>query len=524
MKKRPQIWLLSIYCISIVSVTSIARGSEILANFGNQDEFFFGVATAPAQVEDHLDDIWLEFAKDGGVAAWDNAVEPERHIDFWSNPDAEIELAAATGVRVFRLGVDWGRLVPHRPGSPECGGPCPAGVQNTKALKHYGEILHKIRSRGMKVMMTLMHHSVPKWSVREYSETWSAGWHNGWQNRTLKTYFSAFAKDVIDEFGNEVDYWVTMNEPTVYSLLTYAAGIWPPGGGRDPTALFQLGNLEGAYHTSNRNMAAAHCEVADYIRTRFPGRPVGVANGYAQHRPNNPFLDRVTVQLVRKIYNLDFPDLTAGCVDFIGVNYYGEEVVSGFGVKITNDREHSESGRAISPNGMLTTLREVHKRYNINRHNRLKGDQRVLPIFITENGVSDSTDIIRRPYLLEHLLAVNAARNEGIPVGGYVFWTISDNWEWADGYCPKFGMVAVDRENNLSRQLRPSFALYSAIAKSGLIFARQRREAWKTLQQSVRRGDLRPFCRDLSDGQSSLDEPVLVPFRDIDWRFVPTKS
>ncbi|KAK4484283.1 hypothetical protein RD792_011511 [Penstemon davidsonii] len=143
-------------------------------------------------------------------------------------------------------------------------------------------------------------------------------------------------------------------------------------------------------------------------------------------------------------------------MDYIGINYYRQEVVCGAG---------------------------------------LKYKQLGVPFIITENGISDETDLIRRPYILEHLLATYSAMGMGVPVLGYLFWTISDNWEWADGYGPKFGWVAVDRSNNLARIPRPLYHLFSKVVKSGKITRLDRLRAWNELQTAGKNEKTRPFYR-----------------------------
>jgi beta-glucosidase/6-phospho-beta-glucosidase/beta-galactosidase len=129
-----------------------------------------------------------------------------------------------------------------------------------------------------------------------------------------------------------------------------------------------------------------------------------------------------------------------------------QEVLSGAGLMLVPDEEYSEAGRGVYPDGLFQVLVAFYDRYRIRKPN--------LRYIITENGFADARDLIRRPYLLEHLLAVHAAIKQGVPVDGYLQWTISDNWEWADGYCPKFGLVDVDRGHNLTRVPRPSYYLY----------------------------------------------------------------
>ena len=141
---------------------------------------------------------------------------------------------------------------------------------------------------------------------------------------------------------------------------------------------------------------------------------------------------------------------------------------------------------------------------------------------VTENGVADSTDILRPAFITEHLAAIAAAIAVGIDVTAYIHWTISDNWEWADGYCPKFGLYAVDRSSDdLKRKARPSANLYAEISRSHKVTSEQREAAWA--QVVAHRGESRPFCRS-TDGKEGLDEPRLRPFSSsADWRFLNEK-
>ncbi|EPS58001.1 hypothetical protein M569_16816, partial [Genlisea aurea] len=190
-----------------------------------------------------------------------------------------------------------------------------------------------------------------------------------------------------------------------------------------------------------------------------------------------------------------------------------QEVVSGAGLKLVESDEYSESGRGVYPDGLFRMLLKFHERYK----------SLGLPFIITENGVSDETDLIRRPYMLEHLLATYAAMIMGVPVLGYLFWTISDNWEWADGYGPKFGIVAVDRFNDLARIPRPSYDLFSKVVKSGKITRRDRDHAWSQLRSAAAERKTRPFYRAVDRNglmyAGGLDEPSTRRYSVRDWRF-----
>lgn len=139
---------------------------------------------------------------------------------------------------------------------------------------------------------------------------------------------------------------------------------------------------------------------------------------------------------------------------------------------------------------------------------------------ITENGISDDTDVLRDAYIIEHLLALQYAKEQGIPVRGYIHWTISDNWEWADGYCPKFGLVSVNRSSpEMKRTVRDSYYLYQDIATKRIITKKQRADAWKKVQDAVAAKRTRPFCR-AKDGITTTN--TTRAFSSKDWRFTKT--
>ncbi|PON64897.1 Glycoside hydrolase [Parasponia andersonii] len=556
----------------------IDESSHTLADFtvnDGENEFFFGLATAPAHVEDRLNDAWLEFAEenlcekmetqqepqlvnalmgpvsgDGGsqlnsssssgnvnqtskkkkplkialeammrgfekyiekgeeesapneechhnVAAWHNVPLPQERLRFWSDPDTELKLAKDTGVSVFRMGIDWSRVMPVEP------------VNNIKdtvnyaALERYKWIINRVRSYGMKVMLTLFHHSLPSW----------AGEYGGWKLEKTVDYFIDFTRLVVDSVSDLVDYWVTFNEPHVFCMLTYCAGAWP-GGHPDMLEAATSALPMGVFQQAMNWMAIAHSKAYDSIHERSvsPNSIVGVAHHVSFMRPYGLF-DTAAVSLANSLTLFPYVDSISEKLDFIGINYYGQEVVSGAGLKLVETDEYSESGRGVYPDGLYRVLLQFHERY---KHLN-------VPFIVTENGVSDETDLIRRPYLLEHLLAVYAAMLKGVPVLGYLFWTISDNWEWADGYGPKFGLVAVDRANALARVPRHSYHLFTKVVTTGKITREDRRNAWYKLQRAAKEKKTRPFYRAVNKHglmyAGGLDEPIQRPYVERDWRF-----
>ncbi|KAL9237494.1 hypothetical protein vseg_012033 [Gypsophila vaccaria] len=557
------------------------ESSEVLADFGvdsadGEPKFFFGLATAPAHVEDRLDDAWLQFASetpseapesaeepqtadnilgsaaaDGGsqqakksskkkknmkiameamirgfqkvveddseeeeeeeeeekqspaeeqihnVAAWHNVPHPEERLRFWSDPDTELKLAKNTGVTVFRMGVDWSRIMPKEPV-----GELKEAV-NFAALERYKWIVNRVRSYGMKVMLTLFHHSLPSWAAE----------YGGWKLEKTVDYFLMFTRLVVDSVSEVVDYWVTFNEPHVFCMLTYCAGAWP-GGNPDMLEVATSALPTGVFNQTMQWMSIAHSKAYDYIHehSTLPKPLVGVSHHVSFMRPYG-FFDVAATTFANSLTLFPYLDRICGKMDYIGLNYYGQEIVCGTGLKLGETDEYSESGRGVYPDGLFRMLLQFHERY---KHLN-------IPFIITENGVADETDLIRRPYILEHLLAIYAAMIMGVPVIGYLFWTISDNWEWADGYGPKFGLVAVDRANDLARLPRPSYNLFSKVAATGKVTRQDRNRAWIELRSAAKEKKTRPFYRAVNNQglmyAGGLDEPLLRPYVDRDWRF-----
>ncbi len=199
--------------------------------------FRLGVASAPAHAEDQLNDAWLEFCRAGHCHAWLDVPRAEERLRLWSEPEVELDIAAALNSRIFRMGVDWSRTAPRAANgsAPACRAPCsgPAaaraargtgscacdGVQDFAAVARYREIIQMAHARGMEVMVTLFHHSLPPW----------VGLQGGWMNGDAVHYFGAWAADLAEQLGDVVDYWAPMNEPAAFALFTYVEGNWPYG-------------------------------------------------------------------------------------------------------------------------------------------------------------------------------------------------------------------------------------------------------------------------------------------------------
>lgn len=491
-------------------------GDPVVADFRNEtQDFFFGIAIAPAQSEDSLNDSWIDWARKGKVFAFDNVAHPEDRLWFWSDPGLSLDLIQNAGVQMVRLGIDWARLTPSKPKSfgPE------NAILDTQSLEQYKKLFWEVKyKRNMRIMLTLFHHSLPNWA------------HDlgGWMEKSVADYFIDFATRVYDEMHTVVDYWITFNEPTIFNLLTYCAKIWPHSDVQNASLFQQLHCLEpkfGAYHIATKNIAYAHNKLVRIAKAK--PRQLGsfepkfsIAHNVGIQVPSSIW-DFPSAKLFPFLFTYPIYDAIIQNCDFIGINYYGKELISGSSVAILDDVEYSESGRAISPESLYKILVDFHNRYNIQKKGRShfskEGLLTDIPFVVTENGISDGSDLLRPAYTIEHLMAVRGAMDSGVPVIGFIEWTILDNWEWVDGYCPKFGLIGVNREEK-KLIVRPSYSLFRSISSLKFITQGQRELAWERIQNARLNGIKRPFCR-ATDGKTSLDSPVWRNISKINWRF-----
>jgi galactolipid galactosyltransferase len=441
--------------------------------------FDFGVANAPGQVEDELSDTWLEWAHAGNIQGWQQNANPEKRLQFWTHPEVELDLAKKLGVQSFRMGIDWARVMPERDQYDEA------------AIKRYHEIFKMAYDRDLKLMVTLMHHSVPAWVQK----------NGGWHNKQTKEDFITFSKKMIYEFDHDVEWWITFNEPQVFVINAYTIGIWPPGEKRSPLALAALGPFTGSSIDAMDLMAEAHNEIYEWAHKNLRNVHLGIANNMAHYSGKNLF-DKITAFFADRIMNWRFPEKIRQHMDFFGVNYYGAEWLKSGKIDIDPEEEYSDAGRAIDVNGLYDLLVKIHDRYPY------------MSIKITENGIADSSDAIRGSYMVEHLAAVAKAIEDHVPVSAYYVWSLTDNLEWSDGYCPKFGLVAVDRKN-FKRTPRPSFELLQKIISQKGVTEDLRQSEWNKVLAV--QGKERDFCRD-EDGVTAYDVAHKRNFTHKDWR------
>lgn len=314
-------------------------------------------------------------------------------------------------------------------------------------------------------MVTLFHFSSPLWLARK----------GGWSNPAVVGHFRRFVQHTTEQLGDLVTLWTTINEPNVYAVLGYLLGEHAPGKKSLLLYFRVLSHLlqahAAAYRVIHALDANAQVGLVKNLQILDPLDPTDGASARLAHLLDRLF-NELTLAAVRD-GGLQFP-LGLGThgplvdsLDFVGLNYYSRQRVSlrreGGGrlsiLRVTPGAEVSDYGRQgtygeVYPAGIYRALK------------RVAGLGK--PIYITENGLPDEDDDQRPSFLLTHLAQVHRAIREGIDLRGYYHWSFTDNFEWAEGWALRFGLVALD-ERTQARTPRPSAELYAQIVGANAI-------------------------------------------------------
>lgn len=404
--------------------------------------FFWGAATSAHQVEGGNHNDWTEFEKRAAhrqaqIAAYKqwpdfilknypNPLQEENYIsgracDHYNRFREDFDIAKELGHNAHRFSIEWSRIEPEE------------GKFNEKEIEHYREVIRALRERGIEPFVTLWHWPMPLW-LRE---------KGGWKSDKTINCFKRYVEKIVFSLHQNVNFWITLNEPLVYSKISYLEGRWPP----------QEKNIF-SYLRVSKNLVRAHKAAFNAIKSIQPGAYVGIAHNMSFFEiEKNNFFNRMLKKIGDWRKNFRFLDAIADHQDFIGFNYYSHYRVNLGFYKIKTE-QISDMGWSIFPKGIYLMLNELRK-YN-------------KPIFITENGLADAEDKNRAWFITEHLRWIAKAIEDGVEVGGYFHWSLLDNFEWSDGFWPRFGLVEVDYMT-LKRTIRKSAHVYTEIIKKNEI-------------------------------------------------------
>lgn len=394
--------------------------------------FLWGASTAAHQVEGGMHNQWSDWeqANAGKLAgafaqrlSWlpdFKAVEPagtdpENYIsgngvEHYQRYREDFNILEQLHMNAFRFGIEWSRVEPHE------------GAWNTAAIKHYRSYIAELKRRGIEPVPTLWHWTLPVWFADK----------GGFTRRRNVRYFERFAAKVAGELGEDLRYVITLNEPNVYTNLSYITGEWPPQGRNILAA--------GAVYC---NLVRAHKRAYRVLKQYCPDLRIGIAMQIGNVLPERPgdVLARLAGKAAEYASNWWFLNRIRRHQDFVGVNYYFTTYMRG--LRMYNPKQPANDlGWYMEPGGIERLLRAAWRRYG-------------KPIIITENGLADAGDLHRKWWIEETLQAMQRAVAAGVDLRGYLHWSLLDNFEWAYGWWPKFGLAAVDRRT-MQRTVRPS--------------------------------------------------------------------
>jgi beta-glucosidase len=418
--------------------------------------FEFGTATAAYQIEGAV-------AEDGrGPSVWDTFTHAPGTIaggdtgdvacDSYHRYGEDIALMRGLGVQAYRFSIAWPRVLPAG-----------AGAVNPAGLDYYKRLADGLREAGVEPVATLFHWDLPQ-------PLQDAG---GWLSRDTAARFADYAGVVAEALGDRVARWITLNEPVVVTMNGHVEGTHAPG------LKLGLGAFPVAHH-----QLLGHGLAVGSLRAAAPGRPVGITNNYGPCHPataseadtgaaalwdalhNQLFTDPVLLRRYPELVQAMIGDAvrdgdldTIGApIDFLGVNYYFPQLIRadpaaelGMSTVDWPTPDRTSFGWPIVPAGLTETLTGLRDRY-----------PDLPPVYITENGAAypdRQHDAARVSYLDGHLRAVRAAIDAGVDVRGYYCWSLLDNFEWAEGFRQRFGLVHVDFDT-LARTPKDSYGWF----------------------------------------------------------------
>jgi len=416
------------------------------------DGFLWGAATSAYQVEGGINNC--DWAQNERVP------KPGRACEHYRFYDRDFALAHSLGQNSHRLSLEWSRLEPK------------TGQFNHHELEHYQQVLSALHMRHLEPFVTLWHFTLPQWLAME----------GGWQNSRSIDYFCRYVEFVVGNLKGRVKFWLTLNEPEVYLLNGYLKSKWPP---------FKK-NLFSA-RQAKRNLIKAHQQAYSIIKKIQPSAQISLPVNFSWFSPKNRYspIDWLIAKLALWANGM-FLRPNKKFVDFLAVNYYTRRLI-GIGsrvmdswvsssVKLQRDprvelednikrelenntksenntkrnskddnAEETDMGWKIYPKGIYQILRRL-KKYH-------------LSVYITENGLADASDKKRWPYIRDHLIWLHQAIEKDIDVRGYFYWSLMDNFEWADGFNPCFGLIEINYRT-MERHIRPSAWQYAKTCQS----------------------------------------------------------
>lgn len=402
--------------------------------------FLWGASTAGHQVEGNNvgSDIWLlENVEPRGFA--EPSGDALNSLILWPR---DLDLVRALGLNTYRFSLEWSRIEPER------------GLYSIAMLDHYKAMIAGCRERGIAPVVTFNHFSCPRWFA-------AAG---GWMNPASPDLFARFCERAARHLGDQIAYAVTLNEPNLPALLRWTpippkvfeqkaanrAAAARAAGSETFMAGFMFGVDEFAAMLPN--LVAAHRRGREAIKAVRPDLPVGMSLSVADDQAVGPGSKRDAKRA--EVYGVWLE--AARHDDFVGVqNYVRTQIDANGTLPPPDDAPLSAMHTEIYPASLGGSVRYVHEATG-------------RPIMVTEHGLSTDDDRLRAAFIPPALASLKAAMDDGVPVLGYIHWSLMDNFEWYQGYQQKFGLVSVDRRTFVRTPKSSAFVLGRIARRNGL--------------------------------------------------------
>jgi len=406
-------------------------------------EFSWGTATAAHQVEgNNTNNNWYqwEYSVDeyGKSRIHDNQ-KSGFSVDHWNRYPNDIKLMKDLGTSHYRFSIEWSRIEPSK------------GFIDQDALDHYRLICNELIKNNITPVVTLHHFTHPIWFEKM----------GAFEKKENIQYFISYSDTVFKFLNDLVPIWCTINEPAVFVSQGYFNGVFPPGKKDPKLAAIVLGNI-----------LDSHVELYRHLKSTPAGKKskIGIVKNIFQFEPYQRWniMDWAVSGMLDSVFNssiinffktgnfdfhlplqakLSFKNTEAiSSMDFIGLNYYSHYLVSArpdlkepFVFIQRPDEIQTDMDYSIYPEGFYRALHTI--------------KQLDVPIYVTENGIADKEDTRRSLFIERYIYAMYKAMREGVDVRGYFYWTLMDNFEWAEGYDKKFGLYSVNFDNQ-ERTLR----------------------------------------------------------------------
>jgi beta-glucosidase len=430
---------------------SIIQGTPIKKQlFG--DDFIWGVSTAAVQIEGAHDaegkgeSIWDVFTTKKGKIS--NGSHHRVATDFYNRYQTDIDLIKQLNIPNFRFSISWPRILPNG-----------TGVVNQAGIDYYNRVIDYCLQQGVEPWLTLYHWDLPHALEQQ----------GGWTNRAIVDWFAEYVEVCANAFGDRVKHWMVMNEPAVFTGAGYFFGIHAPG-------KTGIRNFLPAIHHAVLSMTAG----AKVLRAALPEAQIGTtfSCSYIEPYSDKPrdiaaairvdaLLNRLFIE---PILGLGYPaeltvlkgmdkyilpgdeDKLKFDFDFIGLQNYTREIVKySFFTPYIQASLVKASKRKVPITAMGWEVYPASIYHILKKYNEYP---QIKKIYLTESGAAFPDELTdgkvddpqRVDYLQQYLQQVLRAKNEGCKISGYFIWTLTDNFEWAEGYNPRFGIIYVDFE------------------------------------------------------------------------------